>query len=107
MPNTRGIAFNLPEPVVDGNVIRVFSRLLGWTKVDIKSPHTLKRCWQLASKLVDLVDPGLFCGASHRFSLYVISYFHHTSGIFCVLSVFGLLAFIAGQSLYVLCLGDL
>eukprot|EP00667_Euglena_gracilis_P014401 EG_transcript_14923 len=54
------IAFNLPEPVVDGNVIRVFSRLLGWTKVDIKSPHTLKRCWQLASKLVDLVDPGNF-----------------------------------------------
>ncbi|GIV07085.1 MAG: A/G-specific adenine glycosylase [Fimbriimonadales bacterium] len=53
------IAFQYPAPVVDGNVIRVLSRLL-WLKGDMKAPAAQKRLWQIAEQLVDTARPGDF-----------------------------------------------
>jgi len=47
------IAFGEPAPVVDGNVKRVLSRLLGLTLTD-------DRCWQAAGELLDQRRPGDF-----------------------------------------------
>jgi len=50
------LAFNQPEPILDGNVKRVLSRL-----ADIDQPinetATRKRLWQLARELVDTAPP--------------------------------------------------
>ncbi len=53
------IAFNEPEPVVDGNVTRVLARLL-WLKGDLKKPRAQKLLWQLARQLIDPHQPGIF-----------------------------------------------
>lgn len=53
------IAFGQKAAVVDGNVIRVFARLLALPG-DAASPVLLKRCWSLAEDLVDPTDPGSF-----------------------------------------------
>lgn len=45
------IAFNLPEPIVDGNVERVFSRLFT-IKGDTSLSSTKKQMWSLASELI-------------------------------------------------------
>ncbi|MCP4361298.1 MAG: A/G-specific adenine glycosylase [Chloroflexi bacterium] len=51
------IAFAEPAPVLDGNVIRVFSRLTDLAE-DVTLTATKKRLWQLAAKLVSAERPG-------------------------------------------------
>lgn len=55
------IAFGKAVPLVDGNVIRVFSRLYG-ISAEIGGAGGVmdKTCWSLAGTLVDPVDPGAF-----------------------------------------------
>lgn len=45
------IAFNLPEPILDGNVIRVLARVFGISG-DPKSKSVNERLWQLSSELI-------------------------------------------------------
>jgi A/G-specific adenine glycosylase len=51
------IAFDRAEPVVDGNVARVFARIFG-IEADVKSTPVLKRLWQEAAELVRGASPG-------------------------------------------------
>jgi len=51
------IAFDRPEPIVDGNVARVLSRLLG-IREDIAAADSRKRLWQEAAALADGPEPG-------------------------------------------------
>lgn len=51
------IAFDHPEPIVDGNVARVFARLLG-IREDVRSAPVLKRLWEEAARLADGPEPG-------------------------------------------------
>jgi A/G-specific adenine glycosylase len=53
------IAFGRPEPVVDGNVERVLSRLRA-VEGDPKSGANQKIFWRLAARLVDPEEPGDF-----------------------------------------------
>ncbi|XP_062204031.1 adenine DNA glycosylase [Phragmites australis] len=53
------IAFNEVVPVVDGNVVRVISRLYAIADNPKESP-TVKRFWELAGQLVDPLRPGDF-----------------------------------------------
>jgi len=51
------IAFDREEPLVDGNVIRVFTRLLG-IREDSGDRGVVKRLWQIAAELVRGPRPG-------------------------------------------------
>lgn len=52
------IAFGVAAPLVDGNVVRVFSRLRG---IPIETGPALdKVCWRIAEQLVDAASPGDF-----------------------------------------------
>lgn len=51
------IAFNEPVPVLDGNVIRVLSRLTDLPD-DVTTTSTQKHLWQLAGDLVSAQRPG-------------------------------------------------
>ena len=51
------IAFDRPEPIVDGNVARVLSRIHG-LRDDVKSPAGQKRLWDEAAGLVRGSAPG-------------------------------------------------
>ncbi len=51
------IAFGKPYPLVDGNVIRVFSRLFG-LKGRAKDPAFVKKMWPLAERLMPRKNPG-------------------------------------------------
>jgi A/G-specific adenine glycosylase len=51
------IAFDRPEPVVDGNVIRVLTRLRG-IRDDVKRAPVVRRLWEEAAALVDGPHPG-------------------------------------------------
>lgn len=53
------IAFRAPHAVVDGNVLRVISRLCG-DAADIRSPQTRARFQQIADEWLDRERPGLF-----------------------------------------------
>ncbi|RDV38678.1 A/G-specific adenine glycosylase [Bradymonadaceae bacterium TMQ3] len=53
------IAFGLPAPIVDGNVIRVFARLFAIAG-DPRSTANQKIFWELAEALVDRNKPGDF-----------------------------------------------
>ncbi len=53
------IAFNQPSPLVDGNVIRVFSRLFCYAG-NPKSKDFIQKIWEQASTLVDPEQPGDF-----------------------------------------------
>lgn len=53
------IAYGLPSPAVDGNVIRVFARLRALPG-DAASLALSRRCWTLAGELVDPEQPGAF-----------------------------------------------
>lgn len=53
------IAFGLPYPAVDGNVLRVLARLFA-DEGDVTLPATRKRLTALAGELLDRVDPGEF-----------------------------------------------
>ena len=47
-------AFDLPTPILDGNVKRIFSRLMATEKTSIKNE---KRLWELSSLLIANVSP--------------------------------------------------
>ena len=49
------IAFNQPTPILDGNMIRVLTRVFG-IEGDPREKKTNARLWQIAEKLVKLVD---------------------------------------------------
>ena len=51
------IAFDKPYPLVDGNVIRVFSRLFGM-KGRAKDPAFVKTMWPVAERLMPRKNPG-------------------------------------------------
>jgi A/G-specific adenine glycosylase len=51
------IAFDRPEPVVDGNVVRVLSRLEG-IEEDVRAPSVLERIWGSAAALARCRAPG-------------------------------------------------
>jgi len=53
------IAFGLCEPLVDGNVQRVFARLF-LLRDPVGSKQMLKDCWDLAERLVEGENPGDF-----------------------------------------------
>ncbi len=53
------LAFNQPEPVVDGNVTRVLARLL-WLKGDFQRGRAQRTLWTLARQLIDTNAPGMF-----------------------------------------------
>ncbi len=53
------IAFGKPEPLVDGNVIRVLTRIFG-IKTDIGSPKTIEKIWETARELVPQKNAGDF-----------------------------------------------
>jgi len=53
------IALGLAQPVVDGNVARVFSRLFQ-VEGDVRSSATSRRLWGLAEDLLDRTRPGDF-----------------------------------------------
>ncbi len=53
----RSIAFNAPEPLLDGNVKRIFSRLVDISE-PIDDPAVEKRLWQMAADLVQAADPA-------------------------------------------------
>jgi A/G-specific adenine glycosylase len=51
------IAFDRPEPIVDGNVTRVLTRLYG-IEEDVSTPAVKRRLWALATQLADGPKPG-------------------------------------------------
>jgi A/G-specific adenine glycosylase len=53
------IAFNQPTPILDGNVIRVLTRIHG-IKTDPREKQTNARLWQLAGELVGHASTGKF-----------------------------------------------
>ncbi len=53
------IVFNQPAPILDGNVIRVFSRLTDLPD-DVTTTAAKKKLWQMASDLVPTERPGDF-----------------------------------------------
>ncbi len=53
------IAYNVPRPLVDANVIRVLSRLFG-IEGDPKSSANQALLWEVAGKLVPALNPGDF-----------------------------------------------
>lgn len=56
------IAFGLPHPAVDGNVLRVLSRFLGWRK-DIANPKTKTAMEHMLEKAIPVDAPGDFTQA--------------------------------------------
>lgn len=53
------IVYGQSEPLVDGNVMRVFSRLLA-LKLEVGGGAMEKHCWKLARELVPAAHPGDF-----------------------------------------------
>ena len=51
------IAFDREEPLVDGNVIRVLTRWLGW-RDDVSKKSVVDGLWELAGRLVQGPQPG-------------------------------------------------
>lgn len=52
------IAFGLGEPVLDGNVRRVLSRLLALDARRVGTANADRRLWEVAGKLARLAEPG-------------------------------------------------
>ena len=57
------IAFNHPNPILDGNVIRVLTRLLG-IKTNARERKTLERLWAVATLLVQAAGRNFPSGKS-------------------------------------------
>lgn len=53
------IAYKLPHAVVDGNVLRVYSRVLG-IKTPIDSTEGKKKIWAVADELLPTINPGTY-----------------------------------------------
>jgi A/G-specific adenine glycosylase len=64
------IVYNLPSPVVDGNVMRFFSRYFGITE-SISLEGTKKRILEISGKLIDHKHPGDFNQAMMEFGARV------------------------------------
>jgi A/G-specific adenine glycosylase len=60
------IAFNLPYPVVDGNVLRFFARFFGVTD-PVETSTAKKKILSIAQKLIPHDDPGTFNQAVMEF----------------------------------------
>lgn len=60
------IAFNEPVPVVDGNVLRLFTRYFGISD-DISQESTRKRIGELSHEIMDRQHPGIFNQAVMEF----------------------------------------
>src|SRR5690606_24173643 len=62
-PYTKGailsIAFDKPEPAVDGNVMRVFSRVFH-IQEDIAKPKTRKTFEEVVRRVISVEDPSSF-----------------------------------------------
>lgn len=58
------VAYNKQECVVDGNVMRVLSRLGAY---QLEGRELEKKCWEIARELVDPVDPSSFNQALMEF----------------------------------------
>ena len=54
------IAFNRPEPILDGNVARVICRLDRIESADVRDRETVARLWNRAAELVPKSRPGDF-----------------------------------------------
>ena len=59
------IAFNQPRPILDGNVIRVLTRVFG-IATDPREKRTSARLWQLAEELVLYASRITSCSTSRR-----------------------------------------
>ncbi len=53
------IAFGISAPILDGNVIRILTRIFA-IKKDIQKPETKRQLWELSSVLVPNKNPGAF-----------------------------------------------
>ena len=51
------IAFDREEPLVDGNVVRVLTRWLGW-RADVSKKQVVDQLWEVAGRLVRGPSPG-------------------------------------------------
>jgi A/G-specific adenine glycosylase len=51
------IAFDREEPLVDGNVVRVLTRWLGW-RADVSKKQVVDQLWEVAGRLVQGPRPG-------------------------------------------------
>jgi A/G-specific adenine glycosylase len=60
------IAFHLPYPAVDGNVIRIVSRIFGVCE-DVSQPAVLKRITEICKTQIDSKQPGVFNQAAMDF----------------------------------------
>ena len=60
------IAFHLPYPAVDGNVIRIISRIFGVCE-DVSQPAVIKRITEICNEQIDRDRPGVFNQAAMDF----------------------------------------
>ena len=60
------IAFQLPHPAVDGNVIRIISRIFGVCD-DVTQPTVVKRITEICETQIDHKHPGIFNQAAMDF----------------------------------------
>ena len=60
------IAFHLPYPAVDGNVIRIISRIFGICE-DVSQPAVVKRITEICETQMDSTQPGVFNQAAMDF----------------------------------------
>ena len=60
------IAFHLPYPAVDGNVIRIISRIFGVCE-DVSQPVVVKRITEICNEQIDRDRPGVFNQAAMDF----------------------------------------
>ena len=60
------IAFHLPYPAVDGNVIRIISRIFGVCE-DVSQPAVVKRITDICNEQIDRDRPGIFNQAAMDF----------------------------------------
>ena len=60
------IAFHLPYPAVDGNVIRIISRIFGVCE-DVSQPAVVKRITDICNEQIDHDRPGVFNQAAMDF----------------------------------------
>ena len=60
------IAFHLPYPAVDGNVIRIISRIFGICE-DVSQPFVIKQITKICNEQIDHDRPGIFNQAAMDF----------------------------------------